>query len=100
MKENASKLIALILTIALFTLPAQAYSIVDENSIQEHVENSMTAKTITVCSIDSLLEQRTSALLRNDHSLYDEISDTLNTYGVRRVFIDEVRELIGSNTLH
>lgn len=100
---SAITFFALTLSLALpaFASSPSSYVIVEDDMLYSTTSAQVppSSNIIPVSRIQELLNERTSALLDDDQSTYDEITQTLRTYGVKEVAYEDIPALLGEDSL-
>lgn len=86
-------------TSALASSPSSYVIVEDDMLSSTPAQNSSSANIVTVSEIQDLLDERTSALLNDDHNSYDEITQTLRNYGVKEIAYEDLPTLLGEDSL-
>ncbi len=101
---SAITAIALLLSLSPSTFAISAspsYTIVEDDMLASTAAPaSSSSNIVTVSEIQSLLNDRTVALLNDDDASYDEITETLRTYGVKEISYEDLPTLLGEAPLH
>lgn len=95
--------IALLLSLSpsvFATASSPSYTIVEDDMLSSIASpTSSSSSIVTVSEIQSLLNDRTAALLNDDETSYAEITETLRTYGVKEISYEELPTLLGEDPL-
>lgn len=76
------------------------YTIVEDDMLDSTIAPfSTSTHVVPVSEIQSLLDERTSAIINKDQETYDEITKTLRDYGVKEISYEKLPSLLGEDSI-